>query len=116
MHDNVKRQIVANSERDTVLVFRKFRNTARVARNAVAEEILDISQREDSTFEDIAHLASGERGRAQVLSGGQMDDGMWWAGQSQGLIGEVASDRVVIEQIMADAEGVIGRLSAATGR
>ncbi|MGV7904155.1 nitronate monooxygenase, partial [Mycobacterium kansasii] len=32
IHQNVKDQIVANSERDTVLVFRNFHNTARVVR------------------------------------------------------------------------------------
>lgn len=113
VHENVKQQIVTNSELDTVLVFRKFRNTARVARNAVAEEILEISQRDGSTFDDIAALASGERGRAEVLSAGRMHHGMWWAGQSQGLINEVAPVRVVVEQIMADAEAAIARLSAA---
>src|SRR5690606_40203991 len=34
VHDNVKRQIVANDERATNLVFRKFRNTARVDRKS----------------------------------------------------------------------------------
>jgi nitronate monooxygenase len=116
VHDNVKQQIVRNTERDTVIVFREFHNSARVARNAVSEEIAAISRRPGATFEDIAHLASGARGREQVLAGGAMDGGMWWAGQAQGLIHEVASCREVVDTIVADAEQIItGRLAAQLG-
>lgn len=39
IHHNVKQQIVDNTERDTLIVFREFHNSARVARNSVSEEI-----------------------------------------------------------------------------
>ncbi|RZL85000.1 MAG: nitronate monooxygenase [Rhodococcus sp. (in: high G+C Gram-positive bacteria)] len=108
VHDNVKQQIVANDERSTVVVFREFRNTARVARNAISEQIVEISSKPGATFEDVAHLASGKRGRTQVLEHGLVDDGMWWAGQAQGLIHEVASCAEVVDQIIADASEVLG--------
>ena len=38
IHENVKRALVEASERDTRLIFRSFRNTARVLRNAISEE------------------------------------------------------------------------------
>lgn len=117
VHENVKQQIVANDERDTVLVFRRFHNTARVARNAVSEEILEISAREDATFDDIAPLASGARGRANVLAEGRMDDGLWWAGQTQGLIDEVLECRAIVEGIVAEAEEIIAeRLAGLVAR
>ncbi|MDR5701616.1 NAD(P)H-dependent flavin oxidoreductase [Agromyces aerolatus] len=116
VHENVKRQIVANSERDTVLVFRMFKNTARVARNSISEEIVEISSRPGATFEDIAHLASGVRGRERVLAGGDMEGGVWWAGQSQGLIHEVLSAREVVESVVAEAEEVIVNQLAAQVR
>lgn len=109
VHENIKGQIVANSERDTVLVFRKFRNTARVARNAVSEEIREIESRPDSTFDDIAHLASGARSRERALAAGAVDDGLWWAGQVQGLIDDVPTCRQIVESIVADAEQIISR-------
>lgn len=109
VHDNVKRQIVANDERATTLVFREFRNTARVARNAVSQEIVELSRRPGATFDDVAHLASGERGRREVLGGGDIDGGLWWAGQSQGLIDEVLSCREVVDSIMRTAEQIIDR-------
>lgn len=109
VHDNVKKQIVANDERATKIIFREFRNTARVARNAVSEEIAQISSREGATFEDVAHLASGERGRQRVLADGDIDGGLWWAGQSQGLIDEVMSCADLINRIMADAQSLVSR-------
>ncbi|MFS4103189.1 NAD(P)H-dependent flavin oxidoreductase [Streptomyces sp. PD-S100-1] len=111
VHRNVKEQIVANDERATQLVFREFDNTARVARNAVSEEIVTRSQRPGAVFEDIAELASGARGRARVLEQGRMDDGLWWAGQAQGLIDSIATCEEIVTGIVADAEKAIGRLA-----
>lgn len=108
VHDNVKRQVVANSERDTQLIFRSFRNTARVAKNSVSEQIAEIAARPGSTFDDVADLASGARGRERVLADGDVEGGVWWAGQTQGLIDEIASCREVIDTIIAEAEQIIG--------
>ena len=107
VHDNVKHQIVANDERATQIVFREFHNTARVARNSISEEIAEISTRDGASFGDIAHLASGARGREEVLKNGDMEGGMWWAGQSQGLIHEVASCADVVRTIIGDAQQII---------
>ncbi|NRI70082.1 nitronate monooxygenase [Rhodococcus sp. MS16] len=109
VHENVKKQIVANDERATQIVFREFHNSARVARNAISEEIAVISRRPGATFADIAHLAAGQRGRTEVLGNGNMDDGMWWASQAQGLIHEVASCAEVVDRIMADAQGLVSK-------
>ncbi|AII10922.1 NAD(P)H-dependent flavin oxidoreductase [Rhodococcus opacus] len=111
VHENVKRQIVENDERSTVIVFREFNNSARVARNAVSEEILQVSSHAGATFEDIAHLASGQRGRTRVLGEGLMDEGMWWASQAQGLIHEVVSCKEVVETILDDASQMVRCLS-----
>lgn len=109
VHDNVKRQIVANDERSTTLVFRRFRNTARVARNAVSEEIVRIEGRPGATFDDIADLASGSRGRTMVLQGGDIDGGLWWAGQAQGLIDDVPSCAELVDRIMRGAVATISQ-------
>ena len=109
VHDNVKARIVANDERATQLVFREFRNTARVARNAVSEEIVRRSAVPGATFGDIADLASGARGRKEVLQGGDLDGGLWWVGQSQGLIDEVLSCREIVDSIIEDAEALIAQ-------
>lgn len=107
IHDNVKRQIVDNSERDTVIVFREFHNSARVARNAVSEEIAAISREPGASFDDIAHLASGARAREQVYGNGDVDGGLWWASQAQGLIHDIGSCAEVVDTILAEARQII---------
>lgn len=109
IHDNVKQQIVGNTERDTVVVFREFRNTARVARNAVSEEIAALSRRPGATFDDVAHLASGTRGREQVYGNGDVDGGLWWASQAQGLIDDIGGCKEVVESILTEAQQIITR-------
>ncbi|MDV6264707.1 NAD(P)H-dependent flavin oxidoreductase [Rhodococcoides yunnanense] len=107
IHENVKNQIVANTERDTVIVFRQFHNSARVARNEISEEISDIASRPGATFGDVAQLASGVRGRERVLGAGDMSDGMWWASQAQGLIDGVDTCANVVDTIMRSAHDII---------
>lgn len=113
VHQNVKQQIVDNDERATQIVFRKWGNTARVALNEVSAEIARIEAHEGTTFEDVAALAAGVRGRTNVLTEGKMDEGMWWASQAQGLINDIPSVRELVAKIMADAEAIIGRNHAA---
>lgn len=111
VHENIKRQIVENSERSTNVVFRKFRNSARVAKNSVSDEILEIERQEGTTFANIAHLASGVRGRERALTNGEIDGGVWWAGQTQGLIRDVPDAGDLVQRIVAEAAAIIrGRL------
>lgn len=107
LHRNVKEQIVRNDERSTVLVFREFHNTARVARNSVSEEIARLGRLPGATFDDVAGLASGARCREQVYAGGDVEGGMWWASQAQGLIHDIAPVADVVRRIVEDARQII---------
>ncbi|WP_029138605.1 NAD(P)H-dependent flavin oxidoreductase [Nakamurella lactea] len=109
IHRNVKEQIVANGERDTVMVFRQFHNSARVARNGISEQIAAIGSRPGATFADVAELASGARGRSRVLEAGDLEDGMWWASMAQGLINDVDSCDAVVRRIIGDAESIMSK-------
>ncbi|WP_172671017.1 nitronate monooxygenase family protein [Rhodococcus sp. RD6.2] len=113
--DEVKRQIVANSELDTKLIFRTLRNTARVASNAVSSEVVDIESRGGATFEDIRELVAGARGR-KVFEDGDLDAGIWTAGQCQGLIDDVPTVGELVSRMVAEAESIIaGRLAGIAG-
>ncbi len=107
IHPAVKQAIVDQSERDTILMNRTLRNTARVARNAVAEEVVRIQQDSTKTIDDVRELVSGARGRANVLVGGDIDGGIWSAGQSQGLIHDIPTCEVLVKRIMKQAEDII---------
>jgi nitronate monooxygenase len=105
----VKRKIVENTERDTLLTNRTLRNTSRVARNAVSEEVVKIQQDPTKTIEDVRHLVAGARGRANVLGAGDTDGGIWTVGQSQGLIHDIPTCKELVRNIMQQAEEVLER-------
>ncbi len=106
IHQNIKEQIVANTERDTDLIFRTLRNTSRVARNAVSQEVVSIEGRGNATIEDLAPLVSGQRGKV-VYEKGDSDYGVWSAGQVQGLINDIPSVRELVDRMVTEAEGIV---------
>lgn len=106
IHPRIKQFIVDNDERSTNLIFRKFHNTGRVAKNSVSDEVVSISTREDAVFEDIRPLVSGAKGRI-ALETGDVDAGLVWAGQVQGLIHDIPTCDALIARIVAEAEAII---------
>lgn len=110
IHENVKQFIVQNDERATNLIFRKFKNTGRVSKNSVSEKVTEISALPDSVFADIQPFVSGAKGRV-ALETGDIDAGLIWAGQIQGLIHDIPTCDTLINRIIGEAEEIIkGRL------
>jgi nitronate monooxygenase len=111
IHDKVKQLLLDNDERATNLIFRAFRNTGRVARNAVSDQVVEIGGRPDAVFEDVRPLVSGAKGRI-ALETGDIDVGLIWAGQVQGLIHDIPTCAQLVRRIVDDAEAIIrGRLA-----
>ncbi|MGH7010496.1 MAG: nitronate monooxygenase, partial [Caulobacteraceae bacterium] len=99
----------ANDERATDLIFRTMRNTARVARNAISIQVVEL-EKGGASFEEVRELVAGTRGRV-VYETGDPDHGIWSAGQIQGLIHDIPSCAELISRIVAGAEAIIrGRL------
>lgn len=116
IHDNVKRKLVEATERDTAVVYRKFRNTARIFKNAVAEEVLKIESQPDSRFENVAPLVAGERGR-KVFDDGDLDAGVWSAGLVVGLIHDIPSCKELVQRVVSEAAEIVhNRLDRMVGR
>ena len=115
IHDNVKAKYVENDELGTNLIFRKFHNTARVGKNVVSDEVVEISARPDAQFEDVRHLVSGAQGK-QVLETGDLSKGIFWAGMIQGLIHDIPSCKELIDRIISEAEEIVrARLGGMVG-
>lgn len=108
IHDNVKRFIVNNDERATNLIFRKFHNTGRVARNSVSDLVVELSNRAESQFEDIRPYVSGAKGRL-ALETGDLDAGLIWAGQVQGLIQDIPTCQQLLQRIVTEANQIISQ-------
>ena len=110
IHRNIKDAIVAASEVDTELIFRSLRNTARVARNSVSQEVVEILS-SGGKFEDVRDLVAGVRGTA-VFDSGDPEAGIWSAGTVQGLIHDIPTVDELVERIVAESEALIaGRLT-----
>jgi nitronate monooxygenase len=111
IHQKVKEQIVANDERATNLIFRTMHNTARVAKNAVSDEVVAIERRGGAKFEDVKDLVAGARGRV-VYEAGDPEHGIWSAGMVQGLIHDIPTCAELVGRIVREAEEIIeGRLA-----
>jgi nitronate monooxygenase len=106
IHQKVKEQIVANDERQTNLIFRTMHNTARVAKNAVSDEVVAIERRGGAKFEDVKDLVAGARGKV-VYEAGDPDYGIWSAGQVQGLIHDIPTCAELISRMVREAEEII---------
>jgi NAD(P)H-dependent flavin oxidoreductase YrpB (nitropropane dioxygenase family) len=106
IHPAVKQLLVQNDERGTNLIFRKLHNTARVGKNSVSDQVVEILAAPGAKFEDVAHLVRGLQGR-ELLETGNLDAGLVWAGQVQGLIHDVPTVAELIARIMADASQII---------
>jgi NAD(P)H-dependent flavin oxidoreductase YrpB (nitropropane dioxygenase family) len=112
IHDAIKQLLVDNDERATNLIFRQFRNSARVIRTPVSDEVVEIGSRPGAAFADVAHLVRGAGGR-EALESGRIDAGIVWGGMAQGLIHDIPTCAELIGRIMTQAEEIIhGRLAA----
>ncbi|WP_040814356.1 NAD(P)H-dependent flavin oxidoreductase, partial [Nocardia concava] len=114
IHQTVKEQIVANSERATQLIFRTMHNTARVADNEISRKVVEI-EKAGGKFEDVKDLVAGARGR-RVFEEGDLDAGIWSAGQVQGLIDDIPTCAELVSRMVSEAEALIGqRLASMLG-
>jgi len=112
IHQNIKEKIVASTEQDTVHIFRTLRNTARVFKNKVADEVVALERRPGGAkFEDIRDLVSGARGKV-VYEGGDPDYGIWSAGIAMGLINDIPTCQELLSRIEREASEIIDGMAA----
>lgn len=107
IHDAIKQQMVTNDERATELIFRTMHNTARVAKNAISRQVVEL-EKQGAKFEDVRDLVAGARGR-KVYENGDPDFGVWSAGMIQGLIHDVPTVKELVDRIVGEAEELIRR-------
>lgn len=111
VHDGIKQKIVEMDENKTQLIFRKFRNTARVYKNSVAEKVAEI-EAAGGNFEDVHAYVSGAK-QEEAWSTGNIQAGMVTVGMSGAFVTDVPTCRELVDRIVADARSIItGRLAA----
>jgi NAD(P)H-dependent flavin oxidoreductase YrpB (nitropropane dioxygenase family) len=105
IHPDIKRMLVDGDERGTDLIFRTYRNTARVAKNAISQAVREAEARGEP-FETIAPLVKGARGR-EGLATGDAGHGVITAGLVMGIIHDIPTCEQLISRIVSEAEEVI---------
>lgn len=109
IHAAVKKKIVENDELNTTLIFRELKNTARVAKNSISDEVAAILAA-GGDFPSVRDLVAGKRGKS-VYETGDTEAGIWWAGLAQALIDDVPTCAELIERIVREAEmSIVHRL------
>lgn len=106
IHDNFKQALVEGDERATNLIFRTYRNTARVAKNAISDMVIGL-EADGKPFGAVAELVKGAKGR-EGLESGNTEHGIWTAGMVQGIIEDIPTVRELVERIVGEAVDIIG--------
>ena len=110
VHQNVKDWHVSSAENETTLLMRTLRNTGRFLKNALAEKVIEM-EAQGAPIEELGPLLSGKRGY-KVLTEGDLDHGLWTAGQVVGLIRSIPTIQELVDTIMTEAKDIVaGRLA-----
>ena len=112
IHQNVKEKMTEADELSTNLMFRTMHNTARVFKNSVSDQVVEIESSGSATFEDVKDLVAGQRGR-KVFEEGDLEHGIWSAGISVARVKDVPSCKEMVSRLVSEAEDIIdGRLQS----
>ncbi len=111
VHDNVKQAIVNMKETDSTLIFRKFKNTARVFKNEIALKVQEV-EKEGGEFADIHHFVSGKN-QELAWTTGDVNAGMVTFGMSGGLVKNVPTCEELVKGVADDARAIISERLAA---
>ena len=106
VHQNVKDKMKEADELSTNLMFRTMHNTARVFKNSVSNEVVEIESTGEATFEDVKDLVAGQRGRV-VFEEGDLEHGIWSAGISVARVKDIPTCEEMVPRLVADAKNII---------
>lgn len=110
IHDNVRQMLCDASVTDTMLVMRAIGATHRVIANEAARRLAEIEARPDAGLEDVLPFVLGEKSR-EVYFDGNVDAGMCYISQAVGLMSSVRPAAAIVQESVAQAEAILGRLS-----
>ena len=112
IHKNVKEKMTEADELSTNLMFRTMHNTARVFKNSISDQVVEIESTGSATFEDVKDLVAGQRGRV-VFEEGDLEHGIWSAGISVARVKDVPTCKEMVARLVSEAEEIIdGRLQS----
>ena len=109
-HPAWKEWLVNATETDTAYVMKSIGNPSRVAKNALADKVMEMEAR-GTTIEELIPVISGHPNAA--FEKGQMEDTFASVGQAVGLIHDVPTVKELFERMVEQAVQVRERLDRA---
>ena len=105
IHDGIKQKIVEMDENQTQIIFRSYRNTARVYKNSVALKVAEI-EAAGGGFDQVHEFVSGTN-QEKAWTTGDIEAGMVTVGMSGAFVDDLPTCAVLVRRIVADAERII---------
>ncbi len=109
VHPNIKQKVVNAEETDTSLIMSSIKNPIRCVNNKLVAEVLAVEAR-GTTLAEILTLVAGGKGKLAYQSG-DPDTAPIACGQVAGLVSEVKPAARLVEDIIAEAGGLLERLN-----
>jgi nitronate monooxygenase len=107
IHHNIKQKIVEMDETQTRLIFRSYRNTARVYDNVIARKVAEVESA-GGDFGQVHEYVSGKN-QDKAWTTGDIDAGMVTVGMCGGLINDIPTCDELVRNIMRDADSIISQ-------
>jgi enoyl-[acyl-carrier protein] reductase II len=111
-HPRYKEKILEANDRSTIITGRTMKLPLRSLKNSLTEQFLALEEA-GVTPEELNLFGQGRMYLGLIE--GDIDDGSLLAGQIAGLIKEIKPVKVIIEEIISEAEAIIGDLKKQTG-
>jgi len=111
-HPDFKKAILGASDRSTVLSGQSTGYPLRCLENKFARDFME-KETSGMPIEELFQLGVGKM--RQGMIDGDIEGGTLLAGQIAGMIKEVKPVKVIIEEIVAEAEAILARLQNSTG-
>ena len=106
VHENYKQRIIKAKDIDSTVTGRSHGHPVRCLRNQMTREYIKLEQ-EGKSFEELEYLTLGTLRRA--VQEGDVMNGTVMAGQIAGMISKEQTCKEMIDEIMEQAEKLLGR-------
>jgi len=105
IHNNIKNELVKRQENDTVLVCKSINLQGRALKSPLVDEVIRI-ENSGGGIEELRPLITGQR-MIKACTTGNVDDAVWYVGQTIGLIKDIVSCKELLDRMVLDAEEIL---------
>ena len=106
IHQNYKDRVIKAKDIDSTVTGRSHGHPVRCLRNQMTREYVKL-ENEGKSFEELEYMTLGALRRA--VQDGDVARGTVMAGQIAGMVNKEQTCREMIEEMMAQAEALLGR-------